>query len=150
MKNEFVIYIVISAMLGLGAASAATNVPTEIQAPGTQPGEVGDLELPDKCDNCHGGYNKTVEPAHNWRGSMMAQAARDPIFWATLAVAEQDFDGAGDLCFRCHTQTGWLGGRTIPTDGSALTAGDADGVVCDLCHRMTDPDSLEHTGVQNP
>ncbi|HWR26455.1 MAG TPA: hypothetical protein VN316_01115 [candidate division Zixibacteria bacterium] len=150
MKNELVIYIVISAVLGLGVASAATNVPTEIQAPGTQPGEVGNLELPDKCDNCHGGYNKTVEPAHIWRGSMMAQAARDPIYWATMAIAEQDFDGAGDLCLRCHTQTGWLAGRSVPTDGSALTASDADGVVCDLCHRMTNPDSLEHTGVQNP
>ncbi len=150
MKKEFFISIVILTVLGLGVASAATNVPTEIQAPGTQPGEVGNLELPDKCDNCHGGYNKTVEPAHNWRGSMMAQAARDPIFWATLAIAEQDFDGAGDLCLRCHTQTGWLGGRTIPTEGSGLIAGDADGVVCDLCHRMTDPDNSEHTGVQNP
>ncbi len=142
--------LLLSMLFGPGIAYAATSVPTEIQAPGTQPGEVGNLELPDRCDNCHGGYNRTVEPAHNWRGSMMAQAARDPIFWAALAVAEQDFDGAGDLCLRCHTQTGWLGGRAIPTDGSGLTAADADGVVCDLCHRITNPDNSEHAGVQNP
>ena len=78
-------------------AVAAETVPTDIQQPGTQPGEVTGLESPDKCDNCHGGYNAAVEPAHNWRGSMMAHAGRDPIFWATLAVAEQDFDGAGDV-----------------------------------------------------
>jgi hypothetical protein len=134
----------------LGIAYAALTVPTDVQQPGTQPGEVGNLESPGKCDNCHGGYSTSVEPAHNWRGSMMAQATRDPIFWATLAVAEQDFDGAGDLCLRCHTPEGWLGGRSTPTDGSGLAAGDADGVPCDLCHKMTNPDDSEHLGAQFP
>jgi hypothetical protein len=127
---------------------AADTVPTDIQQPGTQPLEIGNLESPDKCDNCHGGYNPTVEPAHTWRGSMMANAGRDPIFWATLAIAEQDFDGAGDLCIRCHSTAGWLAGRSTPTDGSALTAGDADGVECDFCHKMTNPDNSELIGEQ--
>src|SRR4030042_2369800 len=78
---------------GLGLAVAAPVVPTDIQQPGTQPGEVGNLEAPDKCDNCHGGYNRAVEPAFNWRGSMMANAGRDPIFWATLAVAGEVLGG---------------------------------------------------------
>ena len=69
----------------------------------------------------------------------MANAGRDPIFWATLAVAEQDFDGAGDLCIRCHSTAGWLGGRSTPTDGSGLAAGDSDGVECDYCHKLTNP-----------
>ena len=43
-------------------AVAAETVPTDIQQPGTQPQEVGNLESPDKCDNCHGGYNTSVEP----------------------------------------------------------------------------------------
>lgn len=60
-----------------------------------------------------------VEMAFNWSGSMMANAGRDPIFWATLAVAEQDFDGSGNLCIRCHSTGGWYGGRSTPTDGSA-------------------------------
>jgi len=132
------------------ALHAALVVPNEIQQPGTQPQEVGNLETPDKCDNCHGGYNRAVEPAFNWRGSMMANAGRDPIFWATLAVAEQDFDGAGDLCIRCHSTGGWLGGRSTPTDGSALAAGDSDGVECDTCHKMTNPNNAEHLGVMNP
>ena len=134
----------------LGTALAADTVPTDIQQPGTQPGEVSNLESPDKCDNCHGGYNTSVEPAHNWRGSMMAHAGRDPIFWATVAIAEQDFDGAGDLCIRCHSTGGWLAGRSTPTDGSGLAAGDSDGVECDFCHKMTNPDSSEHAGVMNP
>ncbi len=79
---------------------------------------------------------------------MMAQAGRDPIFWATLGIAEQDFDGAGDLCLRCHAPEGWLAGRSTPTDGSGLMAGDATGVACDLCHKMTNPDRSEHLGVQ--
>jgi hypothetical protein len=133
----------------MGAALAAPIVPTDIQQPGTQPGEIGNLESPNKCDNCHGGYNTTVEPAHNWRGSMMSHAGRDPIFWATVAIAEQDFDGAGDLCIRCHSTTGWLGGRSTPTDGSGLAASDSDGVDCDFCHKVTNPDNSEHIGTMN-
>jgi hypothetical protein len=131
-------------------AYAADTVPTDVQMPGTQPGEIGTLESPNKCDNCHGDYNSAVEPAHNWRGSMMAHAGRDPIFWATVAVAEQDFDGAGDLCIRCHSTGGWLAGRSTPTDGSALQAGDSDGVECDYCHKLTNPDDSEHAGNQFP
>ena len=56
----------------LGPVYAADVVPTDIQQPGTQPGEVGNLESPDKCDNCHGGYNDLVEPAFTWRGSAKA------------------------------------------------------------------------------
>lgn len=135
-------------VLGIAAmAYAALVVPNEIQQPGTQPGQVGNLESPDKCDNCHGGYNAAVEPAYNWRGSMMANAGRDPIFWATMAIAEQDFDGAGDLCIRCHSTSGWYAGRSTPTNGSALAAGDADGVECDACHKMTNTDQSEHAGV---
>jgi hypothetical protein len=79
---------------------------------------------------------------------MMANAGRDPIFWATVAIAEQDFDGSGDLCIRCHSTAGWLGGRSTPTDGSGLAAGDSDGVECDFCHMLTSPDDSEHLGVQ--
>ena len=149
MRNIAAFVLLSLSFMTLGVASAAEVVPTDIQQPGTQPGEIGNLESPDKCDNCHGGYNTAVEPAHNWRGSMMSHAGRDPIFWATLAVAEQDFDGAGDLCIRCHSTAGWLAGRSTPTDGSGLAAGDSDGVECDFCHKMTNPDNSEHIGTMN-
>ena len=139
---------------------AADVVPPEIQLPGTQPNEVSNFESPDKCDNCHAGYNdaSTIaageghpqdEPATGWRGAAMGNAGRDPIFWATMAVAEQDFDGAGDLCIRCHSTKGWYGGRSTPTDASGLAASDSDGVDCDTCHSMTNPDDSEHIGVMN-
>jgi hypothetical protein len=131
-------------------AFAATTVPTDIQQPGTQPGEIGALEGVNKCDNCHGPRNKGVELAHEWSGSMMGHAGRDPIFWATMAVAEQDFDGSGDLCLRCHATSGWLAGRSTPTDGSGLQETDSDGVDCHFCHAMTNPDNSEHVGAMSP
>ncbi|MBT8058121.1 MAG: hypothetical protein KJO33_00920 [Gammaproteobacteria bacterium] len=149
MKKLLRLACFFTGLLILESAIAADSVPTDVQMPGTQPLEISTLESPNKCDNCHGGYNSAVEPSHNWLGSMMAQAGRDPIFWATLAIAEQDFDGSGDLCLRCHSTSGWLAGRSTPTDGSGLAAGDADGVECDYCHKLTNPDDSEHLGVMN-
>ena len=121
-------------------------VPTDVQMPGTQPGQVG-LEAVSKCDNCHAGYDAAVEPFQGWRGGMMAHAGRDPLFWATVAVAERDFPGAGDLCLRCHSPEGWMAGRSTPTDGSGLMEADSNGVSCDVCHQLTNPDDSEHLGV---
>jgi hypothetical protein len=148
---------IVLSVLGLAGVTAAVLaadvVPNEIQQPGTQPNETQNFESPDKCDNCHGGYDEgrvySNEPAFGWRGSAMGNAGRDPIFWATLAIAEQDFDGAGDLCIRCHSAGGWYAGRSTPTDGSGLAAGDDDGVDCDTCHKATNPDNSEHLGVMN-
>ncbi|MDX1583337.1 MAG: multiheme c-type cytochrome [Thermoanaerobaculia bacterium] len=112
--------------------------------PGSQQGSVN-LESAGRCDNCHGGYHDAVEPARNWQGSMMAHAARDPLWLATLAVAAQDSifalgnPNAADLCIRCHSPSGWLGGRSEPTNTSALTGTDFEGVSCDFCHTMVDP-----------
>jgi hypothetical protein len=130
-------------------AIAAATLPTDVQLPGTQPGEAKGIESVSKCDNCHGHYASQEEPWFQWAGGMMAHASRDPLFWAAVAIAEQSFQGAGDLCIRCHVPEGWLGGRSIPTDGSALRASDADGVQCDVCHRLTNPDGSEHVGEQN-
>lgn len=144
-------------------SQAANTVPTDVQMPGTQPGEVLSpitpgspvssrlsLDPAKQCSFCHAKYNTATEPEHNWSGSMMSHAVRDPLFWGTLAVAEQDFDGSGDLCLRCHASSAWLAGRSVPTDGSALTKHDVNGIECDTCHRMTNPNGLEHKGVQNP
>src|SRR4029078_5279716 len=69
------------------------------------------------------------------------QATRDPVFHAAFAIANQDANGAGELCLRCHAPGAWLAGRSTPPDGVALdsTVGDFDGVTCHLCHRMVDP-----------
>ena len=116
-----------------------------IRMPGTQPDQGVNLEGPNRCLNCHADYNQAVEPGHNWKGSMMAQASRDPIFWACLVVAGQDSQwaigtpNAVDLCERCHFPGGWLGGRSDPPNASAMTGDDYDGLHCDFCHTMYDP-----------
>jgi hypothetical protein len=113
--------------------------------PGTQPGGGGIFREVQYCEACHGGYDEEVEPVYNWRGSMMAQAARDPLWLACLAVADQDAiwvvgnPNAGDLCIRCHTPPGWLEERSDPTNTSALIDSDYEGITCDFCHRMVDP-----------
>ncbi|MDX1642863.1 MAG: multiheme c-type cytochrome [Thermoanaerobaculia bacterium] len=116
-----------------------------VRMPGTQPADGVSLEAPDRCLNCHADYDSAVEPGFNWQGSMMAQAARDFLFFSCLTVAAQDSiwaigrPNATDICLRCHSPAGWLGGRSDPTNASALTGADFDGVSCDSCHRQYDP-----------
>jgi hypothetical protein len=139
----------VALLIGSGIAQAWEPVPSVhddplIHMPGTQPNQVS-LEDPNRCMNCHSGYNQAVEPGFNWEGSMMAQASRDFLFWATLTVAAQDSiwaigtPNAVDLCERCHFPKGWLEGRSDPPNASAMKGGDYDGVQCDFCHRMVDP-----------
>lgn len=116
-----------------------------VRMPGTQPGQGVVVRSSQGCLGCHGGYDLNVEPAFHWKGSMMAQAARDPIFWACLTVAAQDAiwavgnPNATDLCLRCHFPGGWLEGRSDPTNASLMRGEDYDGMACDFCHRLYDP-----------
>ena len=139
----------LAAALAIGAAtaydSAQAQLPTtrlDFQQPGTQPLS-GTLPIQASfiCAGCHGNYDEAVSPHSLWASSMMAQAGRDPIFFAALAIANQDATDAGDLCLRCHAPGGWLAGRAVPADGSNLDPGldDFDGVTCHFCHRMVDP-----------
>jgi hypothetical protein len=120
----------------------AGYVPTtlrDVDMPGTQPHEGAILEDPDiYCASCHGNYDSANEPWYTWRGSMMSQAARDPFFFACMAVAEQDAPSVGDICIRCHSPGGWQEGRSVDTGGGLLTAKDRHGIHCDFCHRMVD------------
>ncbi len=96
------------------------------------------------CLNCHEfdddqNEEEVVPPYNNWVSSMMAQSSRDPIFHAAMTIANQDVNDSGTLCIRCHMPGGFLHGRAMPADGSALIDDDFDGVSCDFCHRMVDP-----------
>lgn len=130
---------------------------TDFTPHATQPGLFAELEEPISCESCHGnpGQSDAAFLAHDtWSGSLMANATRDPLFWAALDVAERDVPGIGDWCLRCHSPVGWLGGR-VRKNGSGgfvngtngcLLQGDHDdidsgnndyaGVTCHLCHRM--------------
>ncbi|RKZ12536.1 hypothetical protein DRQ50_11820, partial [bacterium] len=112
----------------------------DFDLPGTQPFGGGLAEDPTQtCIACHGEYDTDVEPHFNWRGSMMGQAMRDPLFIAMMRVAEELAPSSGDLCLRCHTPTGWAEGRSFDTSGNSLLAKDIEGIQCDFCHRQVDP-----------
>lgn len=111
----------------------------DIEFTGTQPHEGAVLDDPDiSCGTCHGNYDTDNEPWYNWRGSMMGQAARDPFYFACMAIAEQDAPSVGDICIRCHSPGGWQEGRSVDTSGDLLNVKDRNGVQCDYCHRKVD------------
>ncbi len=126
--------------------AATGQVPTTLNdffLPGTQPnGLMVPIQDSNECALCHGNFDPDLEPYRPWAASPMGQAARDPIFFACLTIANQDASFAGDLCLRCHTPGGWLEGRSTPTNGALLQGVDFQGVNCNFCHRSVDPQNL--------
>jgi hypothetical protein len=129
-----------------GATVGATGLAhAQFEQPGTQPKE-HDFQFRGvlNCYQCHA--NTTNGPADvyfSWQGGMMAQAARDPVFRAALAIANQDIKGVGEFCIRCHAPRAWFEGRSTAADASLLKGDDLHGVSCDVCHHLVDPLSAE-------
>ena len=124
---------------------AALAAARTAEGAGTPPGGLAGgpaLETAANCISCHGGLltddGKRYMPWDTWAGSMMANAARDPLFLASVTIAEQDRPGSGSFCLRCHTPSAYVGSRTTPGDGSALDDVDREGVQCATCHRSVD------------
>ncbi|MFM9956794.1 MAG: hypothetical protein ACKVZJ_01850 [Phycisphaerales bacterium] len=100
------------------------------------------------CQFCHADYflppdftQPDFRAPGRWAGSMHAHSARDPLFLAALAIANQDAASSGELCLRCHAPQAFFEGRVVGNpSGSALTAADFNaGVSCHVCHRTVDP-----------
>ena len=143
----------------LAAAAAATGVgavmnppPGQTQLPTTandffQPGTQPESDsavfmriLPSNdCTFCHSDYSETFAPFDTWVGSMMAQSARDPVWHATLTIANQDANLAGEFCIRCHAPGAWLGGRSSTGTRDEFINEDYDGINCHFCHRAVNP-----------
>ncbi|MCH9681834.1 MAG: cytochrome c family protein [Deltaproteobacteria bacterium] len=96
------------------------------------------------CSACHRFPNdvkRLDEPNRSpmlWQGSMMANSARDPVFWAGVAIAAQDEPTETVDCVRCHAPRAFLEGRGGAIAIDELQPDDFGGVSCDLCHRMVD------------
>lgn len=141
-KKVLVIFAIIS-MAFAGFVGSTTEKPL-VFLPGTQPGQVAAADSVGLCKQCHQtnpgypGYHITTIVS-DWRGSMMAHSARDPIFFAAMAAANKYDTTAGEFCIRCHSPTGWLAGHSQNADGTALIGSDFDGVQCDFCHRLANP-----------
>ncbi len=133
------------AVLTVPLVAFAAAEKSQIFLPGTQPEEGGiEFAKAQQCRMCHADTkNGDADPFFSWQGGMMSQAARDPVFRASVAIANQDIEGVGEFCFRCHTPRGWLEGRSMPPDGSTLNGEDMQGVVCDVCHSLVDIHSEE-------
>jgi len=147
-------------LVGLAlVARTTTAAPEDFKLKGSQPLGSGEgfpvemqhLFLPPEgtvpygqpCIQCHDAG--AAEPYNPWHGSMMAQAARDPLFYAQLDLAISDgtsrpsVDGMADMCLRCHSPVGWLEGRSSNLTGMAFLEKDLFGVQCHFCHRLVDP-----------
>ena len=149
---------------GIAQQLAPSGTTIDFTPHGTQPGLIYDIRPPEpECTTCHAvnsGDPDTAfqfRPFTTWSGSMMANATRDPLFFAALDIANHDVPGVGDYCLRCHTPRGWLMGHVVkpgfgppndPEKGAAacLLDGSYDapddmnseygGVTCHFCHRL--------------
>jgi hypothetical protein len=130
----------------------ACSMTTIVAAAPTEPGTLQNpLVAAQNCQNCHSfgnanehGDQPPYAPYFTWRGSLMANAARDPVFWAGVAIASQDSPGDTIDCIRCHAPRAFLEGRGDAIAMEQLTAEDLDGSVeCEACHRMMDDPETE-------
>jgi MYXO-CTERM domain-containing protein len=125
-------------LLGALAPSSAYAFPTN-------PGDLTNpLEPAESCQACHHFDNPVdleseppVSP-FQWAGTMMGNSARDPVFWAGVAIASQDLPGATEECVRCHSPRAFLEGRGDAVSVGELLDADREGITCDLCHRAYD------------
>lgn len=117
----------------------------EVFLPGMQAQEAGiEFAKVQQCQLCHANTkNGAADPYLSWQSGLMSQAARDPVYLAALAIANQDVAGVGEYCIRCHAPRGWLEGRSTPADATALIREDRHGISCDFCHSLIDPISAE-------
>lgn len=132
-----------------------------------------DFLSPNVCAECHSNARgadamrtadgSEIGPHNLQTGTVMANAGRDPIFWAVLsaeqAAAPALTDAITDTCLRCHAPMArWdavSSGEPVPTPDAVRTEDShraslgRDGVSCTTCHRL-DPASLaaesSHTG----
>ena len=136
--------------VALAALAVAIVAPQSASAAPTQPGElVNPLVPPDNCVFCHDFDNPAPQiaepawsPVRTWTGTMMANASRDPVFWAGIGVANQDAPGETILCVRCHSPRAFLEGNGDATTIDELTVEQLYGVECEVCHR-----AMEDVGV---
>ena len=126
-------------------ASGLTILPWTAGAAPTEPLSLEHYVRPNlECSTCHLFLNPpeladepNVSP-QAYAGSLMANSARDPVFWAGVAIAAQDAPGETEDCIRCHAPVAFLEGRGDAIAVDELEPADLDGVSCELCHRMID------------
>lgn len=151
--------------------------PSEPTPPGSLPGDPGVLALSpgltvengrfstsDACAVCHDNASdssamrdeddREIAPFDLWQSSMMANAARDPLWRAVvsaeIAATPSAAEAIGNKCNTCHSPMASVDarllGEPLPTmdvlqDESERTDLALDGVSCSFCHQI-EPDGL--------
>ncbi|MCA9544721.1 MAG: hypothetical protein KC613_10040 [Myxococcales bacterium] len=93
--------------------------------------------------------DRAIGPFNIWQGSMMANAARDPLWRATMSAETATTPLAKEFieskCLSCHSPAGWR--EAEQKDASMLLAANKvgmlarDGANCTTCHQIR-PDNL--------
>lgn len=126
-----------------GAVGALVNMTMrDFHVGGTQVGMVAqaNIQPATTCTMCHANVgDANTAPGDAWAGSKMAHAGRNPLFFAQMALANQDVSNVGYFCLRCHVPNSIVSGHAMQPDGSTLNSYDAEGVSCNFCHSMVDP-----------
>ncbi len=156
-----VLILIITVSIAVADLPDRTPPRGTVPNPGTQQQELANITAPAPynvfefvvtCAACHGGtIDQNAGHFGNWAGTSMASAARDPVFRANQIGVNNIIkgltgeDGAGNMCFRCHSPNGWMSGRFDPTlagnaEGrtmihSILLSTDDEGILCEFCHR---------------
>jgi len=144
-RSSRVAAIAVLATVGLCATLALAVIIEltfeDLHLRGTQVGQVSAATILSSanCAACHGDFDAENEPFATWQGSLMGQAGRDPLFYAQMALANQDTVNAGYFCMRCHVPMTFVTGHAYQPDGATLNARDKEGVSCHFCHAMVDP-----------
>lgn len=144
---------------GSGGSDSLPGDPSVLAlAPGLSV-ENGRFSTSDACAVCHDNApgatamrdedEREIAPIELWQSSMMANAARDPLWRAVVSAeiaatptAEQ---AIGNKCTTCHSPMAWTDARLLgeapPTmevlvDGTERMDLALDGVSCTLCHQI--------------
>lgn len=138
--------LVVACDSGGGPPAATGSLPVTATAqdfvvPGSHQSDVNEASFfgEQTCSFCHGGYAPQDEPSATWRGSLMAYAGRDPLYFAQLATAKQDVSNVDTYCLRCHVPTTTITGTNGDPSAPDAHPLDQEGVTCHFCHAMVDP-----------
>ena len=149
-------------LVALGADAAQTQAGTHPLSPMGAP-DPSLFAVSGECVACHNNLmsisGEDVSIGTSWRGSIMANAARDPYFHAGVRRETMDHPAARtaieDECAACHMPAARASARAAGAPGeifshlagvatgqsSALDDLAADGVTCTVCHQIA-PDGL--------
>ena len=116
----------------LPKATAPANMVWEVPV---MPGQVraDQFQMPEVCGGCH------QEIYEQWKGSMMANSWRDPVFIAVYksyleqSKTDQEKEETA-MCSRCHTPVGYGANEAARYLRGELSAIGRAGISCDVCH----------------